>query len=402
MITRPVSEYVLYTLAAQLTTFPILIHHFQRLSWTSFFVNPLILPAQPPVMVLGGLALLAGMAWLSLGRVLAPLVYPFMFFTIRIVEKFAVLPGGVLDLGSGGIVMVLAWYGALVVLTWGADFIPGWGAKIQPAAFFTGLLIGLVLVWRSVFAAPDGRLHLKLLDVGSGSALLVIAPTGERVLINGGPSSSLLSDQLGRIFPPFNRGLDRLLVASPLENDVSGLVDVLDRYPPHRVLWMGAPSPSRSADRLRAGLKTRQIPVENLDPGAVLQLGSEVSLRVLTETKRGGTLLLTYGRFRGLLPFGLDEETIQNMEHGRSVGAVSLYLLADNGDSDSNPRFWLQQLNPRLCLLSVGADDEQGRPLPSLLDRLGGYSLVRTDLNGTINLTTDGKHLWVEVTKFPR
>ena len=57
-VTRFIAEYFLLTLAAQVVTLPIMAFHFGRLSLTSFLVNPLILPAQPPVMVLGGLAAL--------------------------------------------------------------------------------------------------------------------------------------------------------------------------------------------------------------------------------------------------------------------------------------------------------------------------------------------------------
>ena len=54
---QPVGEYFLFTLAAQATTLPIILHHFQRLSLISLLANPLILPVQPAVMVFSGLAM---------------------------------------------------------------------------------------------------------------------------------------------------------------------------------------------------------------------------------------------------------------------------------------------------------------------------------------------------------
>jgi competence protein ComEC len=57
---QPVGEYILYTLAAQVLVLPIIVYYFQRISISSLIANPLILPAQPPVMILGGLALLVG------------------------------------------------------------------------------------------------------------------------------------------------------------------------------------------------------------------------------------------------------------------------------------------------------------------------------------------------------
>jgi competence protein ComEC len=48
-------------------TLPIIAYHFQRISLVSIIANPFILPIQPPVMVLGGLAVLLGMLWQPAG-----------------------------------------------------------------------------------------------------------------------------------------------------------------------------------------------------------------------------------------------------------------------------------------------------------------------------------------------
>jgi competence protein ComEC len=66
-----VSDYFLVTLAAQFAVFPIILYHFNYLSVVSIPANILILPVQPAVMVLGGVALLAGMLFLPAGQVIA-------------------------------------------------------------------------------------------------------------------------------------------------------------------------------------------------------------------------------------------------------------------------------------------------------------------------------------------
>lgn len=80
-IASPVGEYLLFTLAAQATTLPITLYHFQRLSLASVLANPAILPAQPAVMILGGLATLVGSIWQAAGRTLAAMVWPFAAYT---------------------------------------------------------------------------------------------------------------------------------------------------------------------------------------------------------------------------------------------------------------------------------------------------------------------------------
>jgi len=52
-----------------------------------------------------------------------------------------------------------------------------------------------------------------------------------------------------------------------------------------------------------------------------------------------------------------------------------------------------------VVLLSVAAGDREGRPSEETLEAVGGYTLLRTDRNGWIELATDGERMWVEVEK---
>ena len=103
-----VGEYFLFTLAAQVMVLPIIIYNFHRFSLSSLIANPLILPAQPPLMILGGLALLAGTIFYPLGQLLSWIAWPFAVYTIRVVEFLAKIPGGALSLGEGSWVIVIA------------------------------------------------------------------------------------------------------------------------------------------------------------------------------------------------------------------------------------------------------------------------------------------------------
>ncbi len=403
-IAAPVGEYVLFTFAAQLTTLPIMAYHFGSVSWVAFLANPAILPAQPPVMTLGGLALILGVLYLPLGMLAAPLAWPFVLYTIRAVEFFADLPGGTLDLGDFSLVWLILFYAALFGLTFGGSRLRGWFAareenRAQSLATPAILVLGVsaVFVWRLALSAPDGLLHLTLLDVGSGEAALVQTPDGRFLLINGGASASRLSDALGRRLPPFRREVDYLVVASPRSESIAALPRALPRFPPRAALWAGLPSPARDADHLRETLTTLRVPVRDSAPGQAFDLGEGATLRVLTVSNNGAILLLEWGNFRALLPFGADAEAEASLAMGRAVGQVSVLLLADRGYAPLNPPEWIAALRPQLVLLSVAADDPDGRPDRETLDALGGYSLLRTDQHGWVEIATDGERMWVTV-----
>jgi beta-lactamase superfamily II metal-dependent hydrolase len=61
------------------------------------------------------------------------------------------------------------------------------------------------------------------------------------------------------------------------------------------------------------------------------------------------------------------------------------------------PPEWIEQLHPQVALLSVAAGDRQGLPDAETLRAMEGYTLLRTDRDGWIELTTDGEQMWVEV-----
>jgi competence protein ComEC len=400
-LVRPISEYVLFTFAAQITTFPVLLYHFQRISWISFLANPVILPAQPPIMILGGLALMMGLIWFPLGKALGLMVYPFMTYTIRAVECFAGLQGGAIQTGGISLLGVVIIYTFLAVVTIGRKWFMEINRVLKPSLVVAAFAVFNVLIWRALFSAPDNYLHLSILEVGTGSAILLRSPAGERVLINGGPSASALADGLGRRLSVLDQNLDLLVVASPIEEETVALIHLVERNPPRRVLWIGARSPSWAADTLRAVLAERDVPVLEAEPGTNFQVGEDIHLEVITETGRGGILFLTYDRFRALFPFGVSGDCLHDLREGRDIGHVSLLLLADHGYIASNPRSWIGNLNPRLTVLCVAPDDQDGLPSPALVAEMAGYSLLRTDQHGWIEITTDGQRMWIDVARFP-
>ncbi|MFU8773519.1 MAG: ComEC/Rec2 family competence protein, partial [Anaerolineales bacterium] len=212
----PVGEYFLYTLAAQLTTLPVTAYHFQRLSLVSLVANPVILPAQPAVMILGGIGVILGLVYLPLGKLVASLAWPFVVFTVRAVEFFGQTDWGVWNLGKLSLLWVVIFYGVLMMVTFKERIFKTMTVSLRPAMVLSVMGLLAVLAWQQALRTSDGLLHIILLDVSSGSqsgeAILIQTPSGRFMLINGGPSTRALSDALGRRMPIFHRKLDYLLV----------------------------------------------------------------------------------------------------------------------------------------------------------------------------------------------
>jgi competence protein ComEC len=260
-----------------------------------------------------------------------------------------------------------------------------------------------VFVWRAGFSAPDGRLHITILEVSagalSGDGILIRTPTGRSLLIDGGPSTRRLSDSLGRRLPPTDRGLDWLVVAAPSDENMTSLSQALDRFRPANLHWAGPTHGTYEARMLQAALVRTGISPLKAMPGQAFDLGKGAVLRVLAVGSRGATLLLEWGNFRMLLPLGLNFDDLESLEYGDSIGNINALLLADSGYAPSNPPEWIANLRPQVVLISVSAADTEGLPSPETLELLQGYTVLRTDRNGWIDLSTDGERMWVEVEK---
>jgi competence protein ComEC len=352
-VTRPVGEYVLFTLAAQLVTLPVMAYHFNRISLVALVANPLILPAQPPVMILGGLAVLLGLVNYPLGQLAGYLALPFVTYTIRLVELFARISTGELSLGEVSLPVVVLFFillfGGTLARSQLQERFTAWGAGLPLGV--VGILA--VLTWRSVLTLPDGRLHLALLDVSeggkSGDAILITTPDGRHLLIDGGPYATLLSDALGRRLPLGDRELDWLVVGGVEEGQLGALPRVIERFPPQNVLWAGPERGTRAARVLQDALISTNIPTTPAETGQVLDLGRGAKLLVLQCGVRGAILLVEWGKFGAVLPVGGGFDELEALEYGRVIGPVSALLLADNGYGPSNPPEWIENLSPRSC-----------------------------------------------------
>ena len=365
-VSAPVGEFILFTIAAQITTLPLTAYHFQRLSLVSFLANPIVLPAQPPLMILGGLAMLAGMVWRPLGQLLAWLAWSFPAFTIRVVDLFAQIPSAAIDLSPISFPAVVAMY----VLLFGATF---WSALPRrptlPAPSRLAVLISvsvlIVLAWKAVADRPDGRMHVTTFESGS---TLIESAEGRYVLIGGGGSPTTLSDSLGRKMPLFHRSLDWVIIP---DHEIDGLADVPDRYEIGAAM-LHADQSGQSLTRLLHIMQARGARVVHAQLGTALDLGADSRLEVIGEQQGNLTLLLTWGKARiALLPRSGASE---------SAALASLTGLVIPRASAMN---WLHEIDVTVAV--VGGPN----PLPNRA------ALLATDDRGWIELETDGEQLWI-------
>jgi competence protein ComEC len=160
-------------------------------------------------------------------------------------------------------------------------------------------------------------------------------------------------------------------------------------------------APGRSATYRALRQKLMDLGIETVDASTrpTLDLGNGIRLAVLADTDTGSVVRVAWGRFALVTAPTLDAngETVL-LNDGLAQPATAL-LLANSGASGSTGDAWLQALNPRLALISVGVGNPDGLPAPEVLARLAGRDVLRTDQHGAVTVETDGAQMWVGVSR---
>lgn len=262
------------------------------------------------------------------------------------------------------------------------------------------LIFGNLYAWGLVRQFSGQNLLVAFLDVGQGDAILIRAPGGRTVLIDGGPGKNILREVAGEL-PLFTRALDLLIETHPDTDHVGGLPDVVGKYTVRGILkpCLNADNPyDQALDKIAGDKKIKEICAT---AGQKINLGGGVELEILYagEGERSDTngasvvARLSYGATSFLL---MGDATVKEEKYlAYSVPDklhADVYKVSHHGSRESNDEIFLRLVNPEISVISVGANNRYGHPhaeVLALLDKLKS-AVLRTDQLGTVILTSDG------------
>jgi competence protein ComEC len=406
-----INEALIVTLAAQITTTPIILYYFGRLSLVTLVTNFLILPVQAGVMIWGGIATLLGLVFLPLGQIVGWIAWVFLTYTIGMVRLTARVPFASTPVRMEGW-MVFAYYALLGVLTWylaqpkerRSELWARFTSRLETKVLAGASIILLVLaffVWRSL---PDGRLHVVFLDVGQGDAIFIQTPSGKQVLVDGGPSETVLLSQLGRQMPFWDRTLNVVVLTHPDADHITGLVPVLERYQVEVVIFREV---EHSTDVYEYWLELLNAEGATVYQGEVglqmlLDEGLEMIVlhpgtRLLEEANNNSVVTrLTYGEVSVLLTGDIEAVVEHQLVTERIPLESTVLKVAHHGSCSSTTQEFLEAVAPEVVVISVGADNNFGHPCANVMERLERLPVYRTDEQGVVEVITDGAQVWVE------
>lgn len=421
----PLAWPLAFSVAAQLAVAPILAYEFHQVSLVGFLANL-------PVVPLAGLLVATGLPASLLGGISAPLAtglntlnHGLLSGLVRITCFFVAIPGGCLATLAFPRTHLFLGYAALALLTLGLQ---GQLRIRRERAWVWGLLLlSGFMAWQAG-RSFNSTLRVTFLDVGNGDAILVQAPSGRTMLIDGGPyrPGPPPYDAGARIVVPalLALGVSHLdvVVATHLQADhIGGLPAVLRAVPASCLLLSDTGEETAVADRLRATAQKQGVPIRPARRGQIIHLGRGLRAYVLwpsdsplretgSDANNNAVVLkLVYGRVSFLLTSDIGAAAERELLQRTGYLASTVLKVAHHGSEGSTTPEFLQAVRPRIAVISVGSEPERGVPpaqranlhghpsrlIQQRLSRLGAH-LYRTDLEGAITVRTNGCTVWVQ------
>jgi len=243
--------------------------------------------------------------------------------------------------------------------------------------------------------SPPAGVRVSVLDVGQGDATL-LQDGAHAVLVDAGPPGGPV---LERLRAAGVRRLDALVVTHAQADHLGAAGQLLGVLPVGVLLdgrdgvheaW-GARMAAAAArehvrrwtpvagDVLRDGRITLRVlwPPREAVPGATARAGGDPNERaVVARAQVGGISVL------------LTADAESDVLAGLALGHADVLKVSHHGSADPGLPAILARVRPRLAVVSVGAHNSYGHPVPATLRALAaaGADVRRTDRDGTVRV----------------
>ena len=269
---------------------------------------------------------------------------------------------------------------------------------LVPGAVSLALLTGIfVHAWRE---SRTGE-HVTVLNVGQGQCITAFAGESSAV-IDCGSSGTL--DNAGALAGEYllSRGrseIDVLLLTHLHADHANGAVRLMEMLP---VKTLVLPADADDGDglyqKLTACAKRRGTRIVELDVSSRLQAGG-LSMDVYclpggaNENERCLMTMLRAGGIDVLITADAPKATERRLAAKEELSDADVLIVGHHGSKDASSEELLREVGGRTAVISVGYNT-YGHPAEETLERLtaGGYTVLRTDLDGTIEIRQGEDH----------
>ena len=414
-------EVVRTSLAVQIALWPLQALYFNAFTPYAVLANVVVVPLVGLIMAAGALFSIAALTVPAAAVPLGNLVWWGLTLVVNAVQFFASLPAAHVDVPPPSHIFLIIYWLGLAALAAALRFKLA-KARMVLVSLSAAVVLSIIFCFPGIIARFDRNIHLDAIDVGQADCILIRAPGGHAMLVDGGGRlertsfgrvvAAPLGDRVAtRTVMPFLLRhwvlhLDAVVLTHPHGDHVGGIPVILSRERVDRVYDSAQLYAGPAYHRALEVMRQRHLTWIRAQRGVRFDLGQTTHVQVLApeEPLISGTssdinnnsvvLRVSFGHVAMLLTGDAQSEAeARLLSHGSVDLRADILKVGHHGSAYSSTPEFLAAVHPKIAIISCGLHNVFGHPSSLTLAalRVDGAQVYRTDQDGGVFLISDGE-----------
>ena len=393
-----IKQMALVSIYANIIIIPIMMYHFNTVSFTFIISNIMASPILGIIVITGFLFIIASITVKPLTRLIAIFIKPILSILIKISQICSKLPFSNILVVTPYMFNVISYYAIILYCIK--------SKKNNKCKIIICLLIVLILINFIIYIFPQ-KLRIFFIDVGQGDSTLIITPDKKTVLIDGGGSDSF--DVGEKVLLPYllDRRIlkvDYVLISHFDTDHCGGILTIMEKVKVKNIIISEQAEHSENYERFKKLMINKKIRLIEVKKGDKIKIGRYSEFKILFPTSRllsenplnNNSIVaqFNYNNFKMLFTGDIEKLAEQQiLKTEKAEIRADILKVAHHGSKTSSIPEFIKAVRPKIALIGVGKNNTFGHPNQQTIKNLENIKcrIYRTDLQGEIIIKIDQK-----------
>ncbi len=249
---------------------------------------------------------------------------------------------------------------------------------------------------KGISDAVSGKMKVHFIDVGQGDSTFIELPGGETMLIDAGVDEAATADYIK------NLGYSEItyvIATHPDSDHITGMPEVLNRFKVETFYMPDKYHTTNVFNSMLDALEANGCKAEYAEAGKNIIGYKNLSASFVAPVKEysdnnlsSAVVRLVYGYTTFLFTGDIETDAENDIVYSGYNISADVLKVAHHGSKSSTGDGFLEKVNPKYAVISVGENNRYSHPDSDVISRLAnrGVYILRTDISGNIIFESDG------------